>query len=420
VFDIDLMSGPASRGLEFIEDCNAAREHSPVFWSELSNTWIIGRHADVSDGFRGRKPLINRGRLFTFALGAVSPDQRAKLLPNMHRYMPSWILEVDPPDHTRLRRLVMVAFTKRIVENMRGTIRARVDELLDYAESSREVEFNEKIARLLPGYIVFKMLGMPEKYMADLREWSNALVLALSRPGTSIEELRACDEAIAQMNRIVLEELEKRRTAPQDDLLTELLHATDEGDKLTIEELLGVMHILIVAGHDTTANTMTLITEALSRRPDAWDYIRDNPDQILACVNELMRYVAMSAGQPKFVGADFEWHGQQLRKGQPVVLLIAGANRDPRVFDNPEALDFSRNNIDSQVFAPGIHHCIGHLLAKLQLCEFVSALVNRFESVQVLDDPLNFMPTFAFRGMWGMNVRFQTRAPNQLTNSSSA
>jgi pimeloyl-[acyl-carrier protein] synthase len=164
-----------------------------------------------------------------------------------------------------------------------------------------------------------------------------------------------------------------------------------------------------VAGHDSTANTMTLITEALSRHPEAWAYMRAHPEDMPNCINELMRYVAMASGQPRLVAEDFEWHGQRLKKGEPVALLIAGANRDPRVFKDPEKLDFSRDNSASQVFAPGIHHCIGHLLAKMQLIEFFTALVERFDSVEVLDEKLDFMPAFVFRGMYGMNVRFHPR-----------
>ena len=125
---------------------------------------------------------------------------------------------------------------------------------------------------------------------------------------------------------------------------------------------------------------MTMGVEALSRNPEAWQYIYENPDKILDCVNELMRYIAMSSGQPRLAAEDFEWHGKQIRKGQIVFLSIQGANRDPDAFANAEKLDFTRDNAGSLVFAPGIHHCIGHLLAKMQLCEFFSALVQRFEA----------------------------------------
>jgi cytochrome P450 len=408
-FDIDLLNGPRLRGNAIIEDCNLARERAPVFWRELSQTWIVGRHEDVCDGFQGRVPLANRGRSANFALMAVPKDQQAELVPNLHGYLPNWIVDVDPPQHTRLRKLVMSAFTKRVVENLRGYSRERVGQLLDKAERQIDIEFNEQIASPLPGNVIFKLFGLPNERFSDLRDWTNAVVGAMTTPGTPLEALQACDQALGEMNALVTAELGKRSDSPRDDLLTKLLQATQDGETLTLDELLGAMHIFIVAGHDSTANTMALGTEALSRHPEAWEYMRSHPDEIMNCVNELMRYVVMSAGQPRIVAEDFEWHGQHLRKGQPVALLIAGANRDPRVFDDPEILDFKRDNSAMQVFAPGVHHCIGHLLAKMQLCEYFSALVDRFEGLEVLDEELDFMPAFVFRGLYGMNVRFHPR-----------
>jgi pimeloyl-[acyl-carrier protein] synthase len=221
--------------------------------------------------------------------------------------------------------------------------------------------------------------------------------------------LQKADRAMASMNAVVLQELAKRKTHPTNDMLTMLMQAQEGGDTLSLDELLGGMHILIVAGHDTTSNTMTLGTEALARHPDAWRYMYQHPEKTLECVIELMRYIAMSTGQIRMVGEDFEWHGKQLKKGQLVYLSIAGANRDPRMFKDPETLDFTRDTTNSQVFAPGMHHCIGHLLAKMQLEEFFRAMVQRFEKVEVLDTPLDFMPTTVFRGMYGMNVRFHPR-----------
>jgi len=408
-FDIDLLNGPQVKGNAIIEDFNRARERAPVFWSDLSHTWVVGRHKDVSDGFQGVYPLANRGRSENFALMSIPKDRQAELVPNLHKYLPNWIVDVDPPQHTRLRGLVMRAFSKKMVEQLRAGAREQIQKLLDRAENERDIEFNEQIARPLPGHTIFKLFGIPERHFPDLRNWTNAVVGAMTTPGSPLEALQACDRALGEMNRVVIEELEKRKTNPQNDLFTQLLQATEDGESLTLDELLGAMHIFIVAGHDSTANTMTLGTEALSRHPEAWDYIYRHPEEIQNCVNELMRYIAMSSGQPRLVAEDFEWHGQQLKKGQPVALLIAAANRDPRVFKDPEKLDFQRDTSETQVFAPGIHHCIGHLLAKMQLAEFFSALVSRFESVEVLDEKLDFMPAFVFRGLYGMNVRFHPR-----------
>lgn len=408
-FDVDLQNDPQLRGLEYIDEINQLRENAPIFWSEKSQSWIVTQHKDVADGFNGVYPLLNAGRS-EFSLGAVPPEKRAELIPNLHKYVNDWIVMSDGEMHSRLRKLVMAAFTKKQVERVRPMARERVRELMDFVESRNGlVEFNEEVARPLPGFVLFKLVGIPDSHLASLRDWSNAVVEGMTAAIPSVETLQKTDWAMGEMNKVVLEELEKRRKHPKDDLFTTLLNATVEGDKLKTDELLGTMHVLIVAGHDTTSNTMTLGLEALSRHPEAWQYMYENPDKMLECVNELMRYIAMSSGQPRLAAEDFEWHGKQIKKGQIVFLSIQGANRDPLVFNDPERLDLTRDNSNTQVFAPGIHHCIGHLLAKMQLTEFFSELTRRFESVEILDNPLAFMPVGIFRGMYNMNVRLIPR-----------
>jgi cytochrome P450 len=408
-FDIDLQWDPQRHGLQFTEDTNRLREADPIHWSEKSQAWIVTRHQDVSDGFNRVYPLNNAGRQ-EFSLLAVPHDQRQELIPNLNSYVKNWIVMTDGDQHNRLRKLIMAAFTKKQVERVRPLARTRIKELLDFVDSRNgEVEFNEEVARPLPGYVLFKLVGIPDSHLASLRDWSNAVVEGMTVSAPSLELLQKTDWAMGEMNRVVIEELEKRKTDPQDDLFTTLLNATVDGDKLTVDELLSAMHILIVAGHDTTSNTMTMGLEALSRHPEAWKFMHENPDRMLDCVNEIMRYIAMSSGQPRIAAEDFEWHGKQIKQGQIVFLSIQGANRDPRVFKNPETLDFSRDNAGSQVFAPGLHHCIGHLLAKMQLVEFFTELVNRYESVDILDKELAFMPVGIFRGLYGMNVRLNAR-----------
>jgi cytochrome P450 len=407
-YDIDLMNDPMRLGVSFLDKLDQIREQDPVFWSEQSGCWLVSRFADVSEGFQGNFPLQNAGRV-EYVMSAIPVEERERRFPHFVNNVRHGIVSLDAPEHTRIRKLMMQAFNKKIVENLRPYVRERVNFLLDKAEASPLIEFNEEIARPLPGFVLFKLLGIPEDQFANLRDWSNAVIEGTTVPNPSIEKLEKTEWATREMNRVIVAELDKRRSDPRDDLITKLLNASDEGDRLSQDELLASMDVLIVAGHDTTSNTMTMGIEALSRQPHAWQYLYEHPDRTLNCINELMRYVSMSTTQPRIVSEDFKWHGKHLKKGQMVFLSIAGANRDPRVFPNPDKLDFERDTTQSQVFAPGIHHCIGHLLAKMQLVEFFSALVQRFEKVDILDDPLNFMPAAIFRGMYNMNAHFYPR-----------
>jgi cytochrome P450 len=406
--DIDVAGDCQTRGNAILEDLDRIRESEPVFWSDKSKCWIVTRHQDVAELLSARLPLLHGGRIEAFAFRCIDPSQWAVQIPTLARSVPLWSIDLDGPDHSRLRALLVKGFTKGIVERVRAYARDRTNRLLDHAIATREVEFNEQIARDLTGHVLFKLIGMPEELFPKLREWATAVVEGLAGV-EAVDKLLRAERAAAEMNQAVLLEIEERKSRPQEDLLTSLLQATEAGDKLTMEELLAQMQVIIVAGHDTTANTMTLGVEALSRHPSAWEYWYSHPEQSQKCVAELQRYVAMSGAQALRAGKDFEWHGKQIKEGQVVVGVIAAGDRDPRKFDQPLKLDFSRDNRDSLVFAPGPHYCIGNMLAKMQLGEFFGALVSRCKSVDILDQRLAFMPALAFRGLYNLNVRFHAR-----------
>jgi pimeloyl-[acyl-carrier protein] synthase len=172
--------------------------------------------------------------------------------------------------------------------------------------------------------------------------------------------------------------------------------------------MLGICYITLIAGHDTTANTIALGTAALAQHPAACEYIRENPQSIGPAVMELSRHVAMSTAQPRLVSEDCNWHGHEIKKGQFALIFIAGANRDPSLFANPERMDFSRRQDANMTFGPGLHHCIGHLLAKMQLGEFFPELVRRFDP-EMVEKRLDFTTTLVFRGLNTLPIRLRPR-----------
>ena len=407
-FDVDL-SQAGLLGDDFLKELNQLRELDPIHWSEASGCWLVTRHDDIINAFKDDFPLT-MDRLPRIAFANVPERERAQKYPFLNLYLSSWIINTNPPQHTRLRSLLMKAFNKRVVESVRPYVQSRVAELIETMKANPELEFNETIARQLPGSVMLAMIGLSQSNLLRLKGWANAFVAAIGVPFVTDEMLHGVDIAIREINEMLEPELEERRQNPRDDLLTAMVQATDQGEKLSVEEMLGALHILIVAGHDSTANTLTLSLAALSQHPQAWNYMHDNPDNIMACCLELMRYVAMSASQPRIVAEDFEWHGKQLKKDEVIFLMMAAGNRDPRVYEDPETLDLTRTNDQSLVFGPGVHHCIGHVLAKMQVTEFFSALVREFQGVQVLDDRLKFMHQLAFRGLSELNVRMIPRA----------
>ena len=405
-FDVDL-SQAGLLGDDFLKELNQLRELDPIHWSEASGCWLVTRHDDIIDAFKDDFPLT-MDRLPRIAFANVPERERAQKYPFLNLYLSSWIINANPPQHTRLpailimatvkhcspsplpkpagfeakmsrsidfyallapemagitlvafdhvaimriaarlRSLLMKAFNKLVVELVRPYVQSRVAELIETMKVNPELEFNETIARQLPGSVMLAMIGLSQSNLLRLKGWANAFVAAIGVPFVTDEMLHGVDNAIREINEMLEPELEERRQNPRDDLLTALVQATDQGEKLTVEEMLGALHILIVAGHDSTANTLTLSLAALSQHPQAWNYMHDNPDNIMDCCLELMRYVAMSASQPRIVAEDFEWHGKQLKKDEVIFLMMAAGNRDPRVYEDPETLDLTRTNDQS-------------------------------------------------------------------------
>lgn len=405
---IDLnLSTLAPMGDALFAKLNGLREQDPLYWSEQSQCWIVTGHAEINEGFSGSLPLLN-GKMEAVLSRVLPPDELRRRCPNTLRYMPRILPNMDGPEHARLRKLFVKAFSRKIVEDLRPYVRERVATILDRAAAQRDLEFNEGVARQLPGAVILRLLGMSESYLENLKAWTDGVTRALTSFDPKPEWLDQIEVVVTEMAEIFTREIEDRRRNPGSDFITALVQAADGSDTLTVDEMIGALILVIIAGHDTTSNSMTLGVRALDRNRSAWAEIRNNPERSVESAVELMRYSAMSAAQPRLAARDFEWRGRKIRKHDIVMLLIAGGNRDPKVFPNPEKLDLARANDQSQTFAPGLHHCIGHLLAKLQLGEFFAALTQRFDRLEILEEPV-FTPNLVFRGVYGLEVRFHPR-----------
>lgn len=405
--DLNLATlAPLGDGL--LSRLSTLREHDPLFWSEASHCWIASGHAEVMEGFSGTLPLLN-GKMEA-VLGRVLPSEELlRRFPNTMRYMPRILPNMDGEEHARLRRLFVKAFSRKMVEDLRPYVRERVALVLERAAAARELEFNEGVSRQVPGAVILRLLGMSESYLERLKAWTDGVTRALTSFDPQPQWLEALEVVVTEMVGIFRGEIEERRRNPRADFISALVHAADQGDVLTVDEVVAALILLIVAGHDTTSNSMTLGVRALAKNPAAWANLRAHPEHGVEAAVEIMRFTAMSAAQPRLAARDFEWRGRHIRQNDLVMLMIAGGNRDTHVFKNPDQMDFSRQNDQSLTFGPGLHHCIGHLLAKLQLAEFFAALTQRFDNVEILQEP-EFVPNLVFRGVTQLSVRFHPRA----------
>jgi cytochrome P450 len=410
--DVNLATaGPLGDGL--LGRLTALRQHDPLFWSPQSNCWIVTGHAEVTEGFSGTLPLLN-GKMEAM-LGRVLPiEELRRRYANTLRYMPRILPNMDGVEHARLRKLFVKAFSRKIVEDLRPYVRERIGTILDRAEALGDLEFNEGIARQLPGAVILHLLGMSQSYLDRLKAWTDGVTRALTSFDPQPQWLDALEVVVTEMFEVFTGEIESRRAQPRNDFINALVTAVDGGDALTVDEMIGALILVIIAGHDTTSNSMTLGVRALAANPTAWSEWREHPERAVDSTVELMRFTAMSTAQPRLAAQDFDWRGRKIRKHDLVMLMIAGGNRDTNVYKNPDQLQLTRTNDMSLTFAPGLHHCIGHMLAKLQLSEFFSALTQRFDSVQILEEP-TFVPNLVFRGVTGFKIRMhparKTTAP---------
>jgi cytochrome P450 len=405
-YDINLAALPP-RGDALLAELNRLREHDPLFWSDASHCWIVSGHVEVTEGFSGLLPLSSTHLPYSL-YRVLPPDELHARLPNAMRYMPRIVTNLDGEEHTRRRKLLVKAFNRKLVESLRPYVRERVSTVLDDAIETRDIEFHEGVARMLPGAVILRLLGMHADNLVRLKDWADGVTAALTSFNPRPEWLDRLEVVVNDMLEVFAAEIELRRTAPGSDFITQLLNTVEGDARLSREEMLATLILVIIAGHDTTSNSLTLGIRALAADRAAWVYWREHPERSVDCAIELMRYIAMSTALPRIAATDFEWRGRRLRQGDLVMLMVAGGNRDPRVYCAPDTLDFSRSNDTALTFGPGLHHCIGHLLAKLQLSEFFSALVQRCDRVEILEAPV-FTPALVFRGLTGLRLRFHPR-----------
>jgi hypothetical protein len=357
---------------------------------------VASRHAEVSLVLRDKrfgKAFVDR------SIRRYGPDIMAEPI---FRSMSHWMLQQDPPDHTRLRGLVVKAFTARRVEDMRPRIREVVDQTLDAVIDRGRIDLIADFAFRLPVTIICDMLGIPEEHREVFYTSSRTGGRILDPvPLTPAEIAEAnASNAIAKMYFEQLFEL--RRRQPGDDLTTQLVQAEEDGSKLTNEELTANIILLFGAGHETTVNLIGNGLLALHRNPDQLARLKARPDLITNAVEEFLRYDSSVQMSGRVALEDIEdLGGSRIAKGDNVLCLLGAANRDPAVYpDRPDSLDITRPNVRPLSFGGGIHHCLGAQLARIEAEIALSTLLKRLPGLR-LDDAVNpqWRPTFVLRGL---------------------
>lgn len=377
------------------------REEAPVWkaetdWGEV----FVSRHADCLAILRDAERFSTDPKNLTIQHDSVDSDGMVGFLGG------KVMLFSDPPDHTRLRRLASYAFTPKAIEAWRPRVRGLAEELLADVGPGDAFDVMDRLARPLPVVVIAELLGVPVADQEKFAGWSTPLARMID-PDSNMGEsehnaaLLAAMEFVGYFNELI----EERRGAPRDDVLSALIAAEEEGDRLTHDELLINLILLLIAGHETTSNLIGNGTLALCDDAAARDQFVANPAGLVrTAIDEFLRYDSPVQFTARTAKLDVDLDGVTLEKGHQALLMLAGANRDPAAFENPDRLNLARTPNNHLAFSNGIHFCLGAMLARMEGQEAFPALLKKFPRLARVNDDLVYRPNMTLRGLAELQV----------------
>jgi cytochrome P450 len=380
------------------------REEAPVYRAKLSkreSVWMLTCYDDVLSALKDE-------RLGKDRFQAMTPEQQAKMpwVPDMVKPLMRNMLDLDAPDHTRLRALVHKAFTPRLIEQLRGRVQTLCNELLDATQRRGHMDLIQDYALPLPMTIIAEMLGVPASDQGKFHRWSSRIV---SLSSNSQGELLRVLPSMWMFMRYLRSFFKLRRAEPRDDLTSALVQAEESGDRLSEDELLAMVMLLLIAGHETTVNLIANGTLALLEHPDQLQRLRDDRSLLKPAIEELLRFTSpVDIATDRFAKEDLTIRGVRIARGEQVMAVLGSANRDPRQFANPDTLDITREPNRHLAFGQGIHYCLGAPLARLEGQIAIDTLLERLPKLRLAVRPeqLRWRRGLIIRGLEKLPVVF--------------
>ncbi|MEZ4868537.1 MAG: cytochrome P450 [Caldilineaceae bacterium] len=356
------------------------REQAPICLNRGMNEneaiWFVTRYSDAEIVLRDARRFVKNYR------NTLTPEQRAALppMPRLARLLDHHLLNMDGADHLRLRNLINKAFTARMVNQMQDRVQKLADELIDRVQARGHMDLIDEYAFPLPIIVIAEMLGIPAEDREHFRAWSNAFVT----PSRTEAEWAQAEQLLIAFTDYLGEIFAARRREPKQDLITALLQAEEAGDKLNEEELYSMVVLLIVAGHETTVNLIGNGSLALLRNPEQLRRLRDNPALTPQAVEELLRYDGpVERATMRFAAEDLTLGDAQIRRGEPIIVVLDSANRDSAQFAAADTLDIAREDNRHLAFGYGVHYCVGAPLARMEGRIALDTLLRRLPNLRL-------------------------------------
>ena len=378
-------------------------EEGPLHYVDVGSKWAVWSifsHAECSSIAKDPRLSAKRARQMLLPL----PLSRQAEFSELARMLSLWLIFMDPPEHTRLRKLLNKGFSAAAVEGLRPQAEAIVDQMLKPLQQGSEVELMSEFANPMPVRIISELLGVPQALHGTFVNASRAIAVFRGNPNRTVEEARAAQDALIELTEFFRKTVAERRRNKGTDLISLLIDIEEEGEVLTEEELYAQCIALLFAGHETTRNLIGNGMYTLLKNPQQTAELREKPEMIRSAVEELLRFESPVQFTARVLKEDIEVCGQYIPKGWTVLCMLGAANRDPKQFKEPNQLNLNRLNNQHLAFSAGLHFCIGAQLARLEGQIAILNLVQRFPKMKLTGPRPEWASTFGFRGLKSLPV----------------
>jgi cytochrome P450 len=390
------------------------REEAPVHPVPGLGVHLVTKHDLVMQVLRDPQTYSSMFGGAGMPLSSADREKFAEVMAAGYPRVPT-MLTADQPDHTRYRRLVARAFHPKVIAEMEPVIRQITVELIESWIDKGRIEFVKEFGVPLPVRVIAKALNVPDDRLADFKRWSDDSIAGIGTNITLEQRLQA-EYGVNEFQHYFAEQIELRRTNPQDDILTNLLNASIDDDdpevtdkrQLDMPEMLSIIQQLLVAGNETTTKSLTEMVRLLAENPEEWAALKADPSRAEKVFEETLRLSTPTQGMWRILTKDAELGGVQLTKGQRIIIVFASANRDEALYDNPDDFIPMRDHLrDNLAFGKGIHFCLGANLSRLEGKVAAEELSKRIDTITLSEsNQYQYFPSFMLRGLTDLDIEF--------------